>query len=96
MKTVTMSIEELRRAQYVFEECRKISRILHRLDETACNYGLTPTQEKRVKKLETAAEELAQRLSLHAYHQGDPRGASLYLINDTLNDTNYSNGVCLY
>jgi hypothetical protein len=36
---------------------------------------------------------LTAPLGLHFYHQGDPRGCSLYVSNEPLNDQNYTNGV---
>lgn len=56
-----------------------ISRKLHHLDEAACNYGLTPGQEKRLEALDAQAAAIGQKYSLVTRHQGDPRGWSLYL-----------------
>jgi len=83
--------EELKKLYYVFqdyEKLKKIARRLHRLDENTCNYGLTKRQEKRVEKLEKEAKEIANRLGLDAYHQGDPRGATLWLIPKDLENPN--------
>lgn len=77
----------------VYSELLKIAKSLHKLDENSCNYGLTPRQEAQKNKLEARADELAQSLGLKAYHQGDPRGGTLYLIDETMNDTNYNNGI---
>jgi len=57
-----------------------ISRRLHRLDEAACNYGLNARQEAAVERLEAEAEEIAKQYGATAYHQGDPRGWSLYVV----------------
>lgn len=57
-----------------------ISGKLHRLAEAQCNYGLKPRQESAERRLEKAASEIAAYYGMRAYHQGDPRGCSLYLI----------------
>lgn len=80
-----------------FKRLLKISKSLHKQDENACNYGLTNRQEKIVERLENEAEELAKKLNLHAYHQSDPRGASLYLVESLERaDIEYTNGFCIY
>lgn len=60
---------------------QQISRSLHRLDENSCNYGLTERQEKREERLEKTAESIAKEYGFVSYHQSDPRGWSLYLVN---------------
>ena len=65
---------------------QRISHRLHQLDITACNYGLTDIQEKRVATLEKQAETIAHKYNLSGYHQGDPRGWSLYLIRPGTGD----------
>lgn len=93
MQPIT-TIDELRRVLYIIENLRKIAKSLHRLDENACNYGLTKRQETREMHLETQAKELAHQIDLYAYHQGDPRGCSLYLVEDP-NDTEYTKGIAI-
>ena len=81
-----------------YDKLRIITRQLHRLDEYYCNHGLTKRQEKRKEKLEAEAEEIAKRVfGLHAYHQGDPRGASLYLVKNKkeANAGTYTSGICI-
>lgn len=60
-----------------------ISGRLHRLDELACNQGLTPMQVKRGARLELQAQEIIEEIKPGsvAYHQSDPRGWSLYLLS---------------
>ena len=42
------------------------------------------------------AEERAQMLGLHAYHQGDPRGCALYLVESNKGaETNYTDGIAV-
>ena len=90
----------LKRQDAALQELRRISRSLHSLGEAACNYGLTPRQEKRQERLEKDAEALAWTLGLKAYHQRDPRGCALYLIPESLTDeeadSNYSSYFGIY
>ena len=58
-----------------------IGRALHRLDEKACNVGLTEADERRVTRLLEEATAILKLYGLLPYHQGDPRGASLYVYN---------------
>ena len=60
---------------------RKIAHRLHSLDVASCNWGLTERQEKRVTRLEERANTTALMYGLIAYHQPDPRGWSLYLLD---------------
>ena len=91
-----MTIEKL---EYIFnthKELLSLSMKIHHQDENACNYGLTERQEKSLGKMLLRAEEIAKTLGLKAYHQGDPRGCSLYLIDNTMDNTNYNNGIAIY
>jgi len=78
--TAINSLEVLRSFAGYQSVLQKIARQLHRLDECACNYGLTPRQEKREARLEAEAGKIASFFGLKAYHQGDPRGGTLYLV----------------
>lgn len=91
-----MNIEDVRSVGYVYRELLPISRKLHRIAEANCNYGNTTRRDNQETKLLAQAEALAQRIGLHAYHQGDPRGCALYLIDDTMIDSTYSNGLAVY
>jgi hypothetical protein len=83
-------------------ELRKIAKTLHSLDEHACNGYHSERAEKvagtKEKKLMARAEAIAQKYGVHAFHQGDPRGASLYLVDDLeAASSNYSSqGTCIY
>ena len=90
-------IRELRKVKTAFEKLAKIRDQLHRLDETSCNFGLTERQEKREAKLEKEAHEIAESLKLQSYHQGDPRGWSLYLLdrNDKEPELSYYHGLAV-
>lgn len=83
----------------IYRELQKIAKSLHSLDEADCNYGLTPRQEKREENLVYKAEELASEIGLKAFHQSDPRGCSLYLV-DPKNKEYYMNyntqGIAIY
>ena len=94
METMT-SLRELGRTLYVIDQLRRISTQIHRLDETACNYQLVTRQERRLENLLTKAEALAQELGYHIYHQGDPRGCALYLVENNADTSNYTDGVAL-
>lgn len=89
-----MKPNELYHIIYSYKELKKIANSLSNLDTQDCNVGLTPVQEKRETKLITKAETLAQNIGLHAYHQSDPRGCSLYLVENDPKDarSNYTNG----
>jgi hypothetical protein len=91
-----MTIDEISKCFYCFNELKKLSHKIHHQDENACNYGLTSRQEKMLENYLIKAEKLADELGLKAYHQGDPRGCSLYLIDETMNNTNYNNGIAIY
>jgi hypothetical protein len=57
-----------------------LARALHRLNETSCNYGLTPRQEKRMQRLEEKIRAILGRTGLALNHfNGDPRGYALYV-----------------
>ena len=79
-----------------YRELKRIAHSLHRLDENACNYGLTSRQEKRVEKLEKRADDIANSIGLFTYHQGDPRGCSLYLVTKDMDGSNYNRGIAIY
>lgn len=94
------TIQELNRFIFRFRELQKISRQLHKLSENSCNYGLTDKQEKRENKLIKKADDIAKEFNLRSYHQGDPRGCSLYLIEEVEflkgSSCDYTNGLAVY
>ena len=94
-------IQSLNRTLWVFDELRRISGQLHRLDEGDCN-GRTEQGEKysetREKNLMASAQSWTDKLNLGliAYHQGDPRGCALYLITPAIKKSGqYPNGVAI-
>ena len=94
-----MDIRKIDKAIRLNRELQPIARALHHLDEASCNYGLTNKQKKRLENLEKKADKLAREwFGLRAYHQSDPRGASLYLVESLrkANRGNYADGVYIY
>lgn len=84
----------------VYRRLQPIAKKLHKIDEDYCNVSFTEEQEiriaKRAHQLFMQAQEFAEVIGLHAYHQSDPRGASLYLIDDSMGHNNYNNGIAVY
>jgi hypothetical protein len=94
-------LEDIKETSWRIEELRKISRSLHYLAEAACNYGLTPRQEKRQDRLEAQAKQYAKEIGgVKVYFQGDPRGCALYLVpaglDDEVIDSTYSSYFAIY
>ncbi len=88
------NFELLRRFVGNMPELRKIAKALHSNDEAICNYGDSTRRDNKEKKLMERAGVIAEWFGLFPYHQGDPRGGSLYLV-DSLDkmDTSYTNGI---
>lgn len=80
----------------VFARLQKIAKTIHRLDENACNYELSKYQETRLENLLIEAQRLAEILDLDIYHQGDPRGCSLYLVDETMDDSTYNRAIAIF
>lgn len=91
----TKRIDDVRIIASVLRQLRQIEHSLARIDTADCNGELTARQTKRRIKLLTDAAELAARIGLKVYHQPDPRGCSLYLVDETMDQYNYPNGVSL-
>ena len=79
-----------------YQELQKIARQLHRLDENACNYGLTKRQETREENLEREAQKIAERLGFKFYHQGDPRGLTGWLLTEKQDALTHLDGIPIY
>lgn len=79
-----------------YKHLKPIERKLHRLSEDYCN-GIIDTQEYDTKcaKLLKEAQVAANWTGLKIYHQTDPRGCALYLIDDSMGETTYSNGIAI-
>jgi hypothetical protein len=66
-------------AQDAAELCR-FANSLNRLNEIACNSGLTERQERRKQNLQTRIKAALERAGLVLNHfNGDPRGYAVYL-----------------
>src|SRR3990167_4154324 len=96
--TKALSIEQVRAVQYVLQELAPISRKLNAIGVRGCN-GRSDSQEKRDQttedRLTHRATRLAESIGLRFYHQTDPRGCSVYLIDRNMNDSNYSSGIAI-
>jgi|SRR5882724_140579 len=62
------------------ERICKLSRSHGRLQESACNYGLTPRQESRERNIESEITKLASELGFGVEFSGDPRGYTVKLL----------------
>jgi len=92
-------LEKLNHFIREYEELKKLARTLHNYNVKACNYGLTKRQEKLREKTEEKVKELVERINktletnFKPFFQRDPRGLSLFLVNDdckyTLDGYNY-------
>lgn len=65
------------------EKLLRISHSLTTLDVRSCNYGLSEKEEQRIENLEKKASLIASEFGAIAYHQSDPRGCSLYVLNES-------------
>lgn len=89
-------INELQITINTMEMLKKISKRLRKYNEYECNYGeLTKRQNTLKNKMEITAIGLAKTINMRVYFQNDPRGCALYLIDETMDDTNYNNGIAL-
>ena len=91
MATISLSGRDLLAIAVRIDEMRKIEKAVRNINTTACNYELTPRQEKRREKLESRYAELAATFGLFTEHQRDPRGSALKL-HDSLKDMDSSMG----
>jgi len=90
-----LTTNELYQVVDVHKKLVKLSNRLNRLDTQECNGELKQGEwERKTEKIENDAENLAKILDFKIYHQTDPRGCSLYLINksETKPDLNYTSG----
>jgi len=90
------------------EKLVRIAHSLETLDVRSCNYGLSEKEENRVTNLEEKANAICKEFGAVAYHQSDPRGCSLYVVNpNELGDNpltsfnqrlqqHYTKGVAIY
>lgn len=66
--------------------------------ENSCNYvwASGSSYEAGSAMIAKAIHALARDCGLHCYLQTDPRGATVYVANEPLNDQNYSDAACLF
>ena len=80
-----MKTNEVYQTARAFARLCKIERALNRADVAACN-GLTEKAQRlndaRGTRLLTRASLIARDLGCTVRHQSDPRGVSLYLVDD--------------
>ena len=96
--------QELKRFLYMFKELQKISRKIGLIDVKQCNgYNEEKNEisdQEKQDKLLNRADEIAKEFNLRAYHQGDPRGNSLYLVDESEfikgSNCDYMNGISVY
>lgn len=76
---------------------RRKAEALHTVYEQNCN-GLLAEEFywKLVYKYRKEIDIFATSLSLHTYHQSDPRGASLYVDTKPILENNYTGAYCIY
>ena len=91
-------ISDLKRFLWLYKDIQKIERQIRRLDILDCNVGLTTKQEKRTDKLLLKADSILKEFDLKVYHQSDPRGVTLYIIEIDVKGSNYDyiNGIPVY
>lgn len=83
-----------------YNHLRRQGEKLRKLYEDNCN-GLVASQlEYELLENELALELYSymrkNHINLYSYFQTDPRGATLYLDMDSINDNNYTNACCIY
>ena len=65
--------------QYAWKQLRTICRELHHRDELCCNGDVEYGDDGKTEELLERASRQAARFGLKVYHQGDPRGCSLWV-----------------
>jgi hypothetical protein len=74
-----------------------IAHKLHKIAEANCNYEESKARATRERNLLTEAEIIAGWIGYKVYHQTDPRGCSLYLVEKREGaSANYTNGIAIY
>jgi len=97
-KAIKFKCEELNITEQDYNTFKELGKQLHHIYEDSCN-GIIQTDEEynnATLPLEKIAEENANELGLHIYFQTDPRGATIYLDKEPMNQTNYNRGYCIY
>lgn len=91
-----MEISKLYPILHGYEILLYLANRISKFDEKSCNSGLTKNEEDRMNKLLALADKIAiETFKARIYHQSDPRGCSLYLV-DSLPTDDYSKGLAIY
>jgi hypothetical protein len=89
-------IDILKRTVYQIDHLRRISRAIARIDTAECNSALPARSSARRDTLLKDAQDIAASMGFCAFHQSDPRGCSLYLIDKSMGRDDYTTGLALY
>lgn len=93
-------INDLRHFVYIFKDLQKLSRKLRKIYENQCNgyknENLEKMDLKKEEKLNKKVLELCESVGVKPYFQGDPRGCALYIGDNSINGSNYTNGIAVY
>ena len=89
-------LDEAKMFVFWWERLQRAQRIIHKLDEAACNTELTKRQETRKANVLKMAKDEASAMGFELYHQSDPRGCALWLVTPELdNASRYSEGLAV-
>jgi len=91
-----MTIEQLKQADNIITRLKPISQKLTKLDTANCNGELTDIDyERKSHRALVKAQEIMKNTDLKVYHQSNPRGCSLYIIDNTMNSSTYNRGFAI-
>jgi len=76
-----MKAYELKRIKADLASLRHIASKVYAIDLRECNQGISERQIARRDRLILDAAEIARPMGLVVYHQPDPRGGTLWLID---------------
>ena len=91
-----------------YAKLQTLSRQLNNADTRSCNSVWHYTgnaddkeyteqdHEEEMTKISKRIDSITEVLKLFWYHQSNPRGASLYIMNYKLSPENYNNGIAIY
>jgi CRISPR/Cas system-associated protein Csm6 len=79
----------------IISDLQDIAVRLRRYHTKACNFGLSSRNEIHYEDLKGRAQDLTDKLGMKIYIQTDPRGAALFLGDETMNKENYNHFLCL-
>jgi hypothetical protein len=76
---------------------RRLSEQLRKTYEDNCNGDIAESEyTTKVSKAEVKITNRAKELGLYYFLQTDPRGATIYLSKEFVDDTNYISASCIY